>query len=80
MVNWVKERLEKLGVRCTLQDLGKHTVDGKELPLPPVLFGQLGDSKSKKTVLVYGHLDVQPAAKVDGWETEPFVLTERGKL
>ncbi|EYB84957.1 hypothetical protein Y032_0306g1975 [Ancylostoma ceylanicum] len=77
MVNWVKERLEKLGVRCTLQDLGKHTVDGKELPLPPVLFGQLGDSKSKKTVLVYGHLDVQPAAKVDGWETEPFVLTER---
>ncbi|KAL6744201.1 hypothetical protein Aduo_017161 [Ancylostoma duodenale] len=81
MVNWVKERLEKLGVRCTLQDLGKHTVDGKELPLPPVLFGQLGDNKSKKTVLVYGHLDVQPAAKVDGWETEPFVLTERdGKL
>lgn len=23
--------------------------------------------------------DVQPAAKVDGWETEPFVLTERGE-
>ncbi|KHJ80679.1 hypothetical protein OESDEN_19642 [Oesophagostomum dentatum] len=52
-----------------------------QLPLPPVLFGQLGDDKSKKTVLVYGHLDVQPAAKSDGWNTEPFVLTEKdGKL
>ncbi|KAJ7920592.1 hypothetical protein B0H13DRAFT_2230755 [Mycena leptocephala] len=31
---------------------------------------------AKKTVLVYGHFDVQPAAKSDGWDTEPFVLTE----
>lgn len=31
--------------------------------------------------LVYGHLDVQPALKEDGWDTEPFVLTEKnGKL
>jgi nonspecific dipeptidase len=30
---------------------------------------------------VYGHLDVQPASKTDGWDTEPFVLTLReGKL
>uniref|UniRef100_A0A0N4WL47 M20_dimer domain-containing protein n=1 Tax=Haemonchus placei TaxID=6290 RepID=A0A0N4WL47_HAEPC len=35
----------------------------------------------KKTVLVYGHLDVQPAAKEDGWHTNPFELTEvNGKL
>ena len=34
-----------------------------------------------KTLLVYGHQDVQPAAKEDGWDTEPFVLTEKdGKL
>ena len=26
---------------------------------------------------MYGHLDVQPAAKSDGWDTEPFVLTEK---
>ena len=27
------------------------------------------------------HLDVQPAAKEDGWDTDPFVLTEKdGKL
>lgn len=30
---------------------------------------------------VYGHLDVQPALVEDGWDTEPFVLTEKdGKL
>jgi len=36
---------------------------------------------AKKTVCVYGHLDVQPAAQEDGWLSDPFVLTERdGKL
>lgn len=30
---------------------------------------------------MYGHLDVQPALREDGWDTEPFVLTEKdGKL
>lgn len=26
---------------------------------------------------VYGHLDVQPAAIEDGWDSEPFTLVER---
>ena len=26
---------------------------------------------------MYGHLDVQPAAKEDGWDTEPFQLVEK---
>lgn len=38
--------------------------DGSILDLPPVLFGKLGNDPSKKTVMVYGHLDVQPALKV----------------
>lgn len=37
--------------------------------------------KSKNTICIYGHLDVQPALKSDGWLTEPFELVERdGKL
>jgi hypothetical protein len=39
--------------------------DGTELPLPPVLLGQIGTDPVKKTVLLYGHLDVQPAQKVE---------------
>lgn len=31
--------------------------------------------------MIYGHLDVQPAQLEDGWDTQPFVLTEKdGKL
>ena len=52
------------------------------LKLPPVLMGELGQDPAKKTLLVYGHLDVQPAnQKEDGWDTDPWVLTEKdGKL
>ena len=44
--------------------------------MPPVIMGQLGSDPKKKTLLVYGHLDVQPANKEDGWDYEPFVLTK----
>lgn len=39
--------------------------------------GSIGNDASKKTVAIYGHLDVQPAALEDGWDTEPFVLTRK---
>lgn len=26
---------------------------------------------------MYGHLDVQPALKSDGWDSEPFEMTKR---
>jgi len=82
MVEWTKTRLEKLGATCELKDIGMQTMpDGSKIPLPPVLFGQLGTDTTKKTICLYGHLDVQPALKEDGWDTEPFVLVEKnGKL
>jgi len=82
MVKYVADMVERLGGKTTLNDVGKQTLpDGTVLPLPPVLTGYLGDDPKKKTVLIYGHLDVQPAFKSDGWDTEPFVLTEvDGKL
>ncbi|PAV83543.1 hypothetical protein WR25_08172 [Diploscapter pachys] len=81
MVHWMKDYLAKFGVESKLIDLGDQLLEGNQVPLPPVLFGTLGHDKSKKTLLVYGHLDVQPAEKSDGWNTEPFVLTEKdGKL
>lgn len=82
MIEWTKQEIEKLGGTCQLEPLGDQTLpDGKKIPLPPILLGTLGNDPKKKTLLVYGHLDVQPAEKEDGWDTEPFVLTEKdGKL
>jgi len=82
MVEWTQARLEKLGATCELKDIGMQTMpDGSKIPLPPVLLGQLGTDPAKKTLCIYGHLDVQPALKEDGWDTEPFELIEKdGKL
>ncbi|MFN8593121.1 MAG: dipeptidase [Thermomicrobiales bacterium] len=39
----------------------------------PVVYGEwLGAGPDKPTVLVYGHYDVVPAAREDGWDTDPF--------
>ncbi|XP_030385863.1 cytosolic non-specific dipeptidase [Scaptodrosophila lebanonensis] len=82
MVDWTADKLKALGTDIELVDLGKQTLPtGLEIPLPKALLGTLGKDPKKKTVLVYGHLDVQPALKEDGWDTDPFVLTEvNGKL
>lgn len=50
---------------------------GEEIPLPPIILGRLGSDPGKKTVCIYGHLDVQPASIDDGWDTEPFTLVEK---
>lgn len=82
MVNWVADRLKALGATIELADVGKQTLpDGSVIDLPNVILGVLGNDPAKKTVVIYGHLDVQPALLEDGWDTEPFVLTEKdGKL
>lgn len=82
MMKWMGDELKALGADIEYVDLGNQTLpDGTLLKLPPVLMGEMGRDPNKKTLLVYGHLDVQPAEKEDGWDTEPFVLTEKnGKL
>lgn len=81
-INSVAEDLKKLGATYELVDPGMQTFpDGQKIPLPPILMADLVVDPQKKTVLVYGHLDVQPAKLSDGWDTEPFVLTEKnGKM
>ncbi|KAJ7476722.1 hypothetical protein FB451DRAFT_1132063 [Mycena latifolia] len=77
MGDWLAAQLRGVGVEVKQVDLGTHVVDGQTLPLPPAILGRIGSSPHKKTVLIYGHFDVQPAARADGWDTEPFVLTEK---
>ncbi|KAL3982612.1 Cys-Gly metallodipeptidase DUG1 [Acanthocheilonema viteae] len=82
MVQWTKMQMEGLGAKVELCETGKQTLsNGSIISLPPVLFGTFGNDKAKKTLLIYGHLDVQPAENLDGWNTEPFSLVEKnGKL
>lgn len=78
MMQLVAKDLEGRGATVELCDIGEQVChDGTKIPLPPVLLGQLGTDPKKKTVLLYGHLDVQPAEKKDGWDTEPFELVEK---
>eukprot|EP00094_Tigriopus_californicus_P004222 TCALIF_04069-PA protein Name:"Similar to CNDP2 Cytosolic non-specific dipeptidase (Bos taurus)" AED:0.10 eAED:0.10 QI:464/0.8/0.83/1/1/1/6/123/500 len=79
MIHWAGDRLKGFGARVEYCGLGMQTLpDGQQIELPPVLMGELGHDPQKKTVLLYGHLDVQPALKEDGWDFEPFVLTRDG--
>lgn len=82
MLEWAKKKLESLGATAECVPLGTQKLpNGKIIKLPPALFANLGADPNKKTLLVYGHLDVQPAKKEDGWHTEPFELHEKnGKL
>ncbi|CAB3402869.1 unnamed protein product [Caenorhabditis bovis] len=82
MSEWTRDQLKALGIDASLWDLGtEKTPSGETIPLPPAVFGVHGRDKAKKTLLVYGHLDVQPAEKEDGWHTDPFKLIEKdGKL
>ncbi|KAG5667174.1 hypothetical protein PVAND_015169 [Polypedilum vanderplanki] len=82
MIDFAQKKMEALGIKCEQVDIGMQTLpDGTTLKLPNVVMGVLGNDPAKKTIVVYGHLDVQPALKEDGWDTDPFILTLKdGKL
>ncbi|KAK5987475.1 Cys-Gly metallodipeptidase dug1 [Cladobotryum mycophilum] len=81
MGEFLRDELVKLGATVELRALGPQP--GKEhLELPPAVLARYGNNKDKRTILVYGHYDVQPAELSDGWATEPFVLKvdEQGRM
>lgn len=61
------QRFLDLGGSVELKDLGEQRLaDGSTIPLPPVVFAKIPSipDPQKRTLGVYCHLDVQPAAKV----------------
>ncbi|KAI8090397.1 hypothetical protein BDF21DRAFT_411171 [Thamnidium elegans] len=79
MAEWLVEELKSLGAEVETRDLGKQDWHGTELDLPPIVLATVGTNPEKKTILVYGHYDVQPALLEDGWNTDPFTLVEDEK-
>ena len=74
MGQFLAGELEALGAQVEQRPLGPQP--GKEdLELPPVVIARYGSDSKKRTVLVYGHYDVQPALLEDGWATKPFELS-----
>jgi acetylornithine deacetylase/succinyl-diaminopimelate desuccinylase-like protein len=60
---WLVDRLKEAGMeKAELLETGGH----------PAVYAEWLGAPGKPTVLLYGHYDVQPAVKEDGWNTEPF--------
>lgn len=77
-MDWTRDHAERLGGKCRMIE---NPCNSDKQRYPPILCGEFHVNPKKHTLCVYGHLDVQPASKEDGWDTDPFVLTEKdGKL
>uniref|UniRef100_A0A8C5MAR7 Carnosine dipeptidase 1 n=1 Tax=Leptobrachium leishanense TaxID=445787 RepID=A0A8C5MAR7_9ANUR len=77
MINIAADRIKSLGARVEVIDMGSEKLhNGQIIPFPPAILAELGKDPTKGTVCFYGHVDVQPAKKEDGWSTDPYTLTE----
>lgn len=68
-VSWLEKTFKSSGFKVKLLK-GKAT--------NPVIFANYYISDKYKTVLIYGHYDVQPADS-DGWYKDPWTLFEKNK-
>ena len=59
-------------VRKRLITAGVPVVEIIETPLHPVVIGEWVVDPSARTVLIYGHYDVQPESPEELWDTPPF--------
>lgn len=63
---FVRDDLTRSGIKAEIVETAGH----------PIVIGRSPHVDGQPTVLVYGHYDVQPAEKADGWKTEPFEPVE----
>ena len=63
---WVRGKLEDAGAEARLMETAGH----------PVVYAEIGSGN--KTLLSYGHYDVQPPEPLELWDSEPFEPAVRG--
>lgn len=59
---WLKARLTNIGLKTDLIETELH----------PIVWGRTPPDPAKRTVLIYGHYDVQPPDPVELWDSPPF--------
>lgn len=64
------QMMERVGIRPRVLPMG-----GKRNP--PLVYGEILNPEAKRTLLIYGHYDVQPPEPLDAWESPPFQPTIR---
>ncbi len=71
--DWIAADMRQIG----LDNVGVLPTGGQ-----PIVYGEwLSAGETAPTILIYAHYDVQPAVKTDGWDSDPFIPTQRdGKL
>jgi acetylornithine deacetylase/succinyl-diaminopimelate desuccinylase-like protein len=65
--DWLTQKLTTIGLTTTLHETPGH----------PVIIAKNAQKPGRRTVLLYGHYDVQPADPVEEWRTPPFEPTIR---
>lgn len=67
--SWIAEELRRIGIsHVEIMPTGGH----------PIVYAEQSSVPGKRTVLVYGHYDVQPADPMEEWVSPPFEATVRG--
>src|SRR5215212_11706675 len=66
---WVLAKLEEAGAEARILETEGH----------PVVYAEAGDGRGadERTLLSYGHYDVQPPEPLELWESDPFVPSIR---
>ncbi len=59
---FVADELRELGLAVAVHDLGGH----------PLIYAETEQRPDRKTLLFYGHYDVQPVDPLELWDTPPF--------
>jgi acetylornithine deacetylase/succinyl-diaminopimelate desuccinylase-like protein len=65
---WVARKLEEAGAEARIMETDGH----------PIVYAEAGEGE--RTLLSYGHYDVQPPEPLELWESEPFEPTVREGL